>query len=134
MPFFHPPPSTTFGNFSWPVDLGTGQYPSQGRLGLSVHSPQSAFYALFTFQLQAGVEIIKQLPIGSLDQRVDQLHHFGIVVSFIPKTLTDMSPILLFHMRVVVLLIRPTPGHEHRSRPLLQPAHHVIIQELSSVV
>src|SRR5438477_12424817 len=53
---------------------------------------------------------------------------------FIPEALADVSPILLSHMRVVVLLIRPTPRHEHRSGPLLQPTHHVIIQELSSVI
>ncbi len=80
------------------------------------------------------MKVIKQLPIGSLGQRVDQSHHFRIIVPFIPKALAYMRPVFLLHMRVVILLVRPTARHEHRSCSLLEPPQHVIVQKLSPVV
>jgi len=37
-------------------------------------------------------------------------------------------------MRIVILLVRAAAGHEDRAGPLLQPAEHMVIEELSSIV
>ena len=83
--------------------------------------------ALLALELEAGVKVVEQLPIGSFDQRIHRLHHLRIIVPLIPKALPNVGPVLLLHMRIVVFLVGPTPRHEHRPPPLLQPVEHVIV-------
>ena len=73
------------------------------------------------------MKVVEQLPIGSLDQLIDGRHHLRIIVPLIPKALTNVSPVFLLHMRIVIFFVRSTARHEHRLRPLLQPLEHVMV-------
>lgn len=98
------------------TDFRTGQDPGQRRLRLAVNTPEAPGHpwgALFALQLQTGVKEVAQRPIGFLDQRIDQGHHFGVVVPFIAKALTDVRPVLLFDVRIVILFVGATARHEH---------------------
>ena len=65
--------------------FGAGQHPRQGRLGGSVNALEPTFRAFFALQLETGVKVIEQLPVGSLDQPIDRFDDFGVVVPLMPK-------------------------------------------------
>src|SRR5260370_19032 len=112
--------------------LRTGQHARQGRLGLSVNAPHSPLFALLALQFEARMEVVVQLPVGPLDQRIDRRHHFGVVMPLITKALANVRPVLLLHMRLVVFLVGPLARPEHRPLAFLPPATHVLLYKLRS--
>src|SRR3954468_10880208 len=89
----------------------TGHDSGQRRLRLAVNAfeaPWHAWSALFALQLETGVKEVAQWPIGLLDERIDQGHRLGIVVPLIAKALTDVRPVLLFHVRIVIFFVGAT--------------------------
>src|ERR1051325_10855563 len=94
----------------------------------------SSLLSLLAFQLQAGVEVIEQLSISAFDQFIHQPDGLWVIIALISKRLSDVRPVLLLHMRVVVFLVGPAAGHKDRPRALLQPVQDVVIEELSPIV
>ena len=52
----------------------------------------------------------------------------------IPKELPHPGPVLLFHMAVIVFVVRPRACEAHRALPLLEVADEVPVEELASIV
>src|SRR6266511_734049 len=56
----------------------------------------------------------------------------GIVIALLPKPLAECASSSSVPRAVVTFLIGPAARHRDRSRPLLPPPPHVVIEELSS--
>src|SRR5512136_569947 len=52
----------------------------------------------------------------------------------VSKPLPDMGPVFLFHMSVIVLMIRPASGKLHGLVSLVKVPHQMPIQELRAVI
>src|SRR5512146_2479520 len=52
----------------------------------------------------------------------------------VSKPLSDMGPVFLFHMSVIVLMVRPASGELHGFVSLVKVFHQVPIQELRAVI
>jgi hypothetical protein len=52
----------------------------------------------------------------------------------VSKPLPDMSPVFLFHMSVIVLMIGPASGELHGFLSLIKVPHQMPIQELRAVI
>jgi len=65
--------------------------------------------------------VVVKLP-GAAVERVAHPDQRRIVQSFIPQETTHVGPVLLFHMRVIVLVVRPRASELHGSFAIAEVA------------
>ncbi len=86
------------------------------------------------FELSGGKEeVVEEPPLGGVEL-VEELDQPRIFEALIAQPLADMSPVFLFDMSVVVLLVRPRAGELDRGAAILEVADEVPLKELGAVI
>jgi len=65
---------------------------------------------------------------------IEQGDHTGIIESFIAEPLTDMGPVFLFDMGVIVLVIGSASGELDGAFSLGEVLEEVVVEEFRSVI
>ncbi len=76
---------------------------------------------------------MEEPPFGSVEL-IEQRDDLRVVEAVIPKPLSDVGPVLLFHMGVVILVIGPAAGKLHGMLSVGEVSQEMMIQELRAVV
>ncbi len=65
---------------------------------------------------------------------IEERHDTGVIESFIAEPLTDMGPVFLFHMGVVILVIGSASGELDGAFSLGEMTQQMVVEELRSVI
>jgi len=97
-----------------PASWHTGEHPSDGTkvlggLGPVIHLGDVASGPHLVEELLAGQEPVHR-EVECFVQPVQEIDFFLCVMSVIPHELPDDRVVLLFHMKIVILVVRTGPG------------------------
>ena len=76
---------------------------------------------------------MKESPLLAIEI-IEQGDHTGLIESFIAEPLTDMGPVFLFDMGVIVLVIGSASGELDRTFSLGEMTKQMVVEELRSVI
>ena len=76
---------------------------------------------------------MKESPLLGIEI-IEEGDHTGVIESFIAEPLTDMGPVFLFHMGVVILVIGSASGELDGAFSLGEMTQQMVIEELRSVI
>ena len=76
---------------------------------------------------------MKEPPLLTIEV-IEERDHLGIIESLVAEPLTDVGPVFLFDMSVVVFVVGSRAGKLDRVFPLCKMFEEVIIKELAAIV
>ena len=76
---------------------------------------------------------MKESPLRGVEV-IEQRDDVRIIESLIAEPLSDMGPVFLFNVRVVILVVSSASGKLDRTFPLRKMSEQVMVQELRAVV
>jgi hypothetical protein len=76
---------------------------------------------------------MKESPLMGIEI-IEQWDHTGVIESFIAEPLTDMGPVFLFHMGVIILVIGSASGEADGAFSLGKMAKEMVVEKLRSVI
>ena len=76
---------------------------------------------------------MKESPLLGIEL-IEEGDHTGIIESFIAEPLTDMGPVFLFHMGVVILVIGSASGELDGAFSLGEMTQQMVIEELRPII
>ena len=65
---------------------------------------------------------------------IEQWDHTGVIESFIAEPLSDMGPVFLFHMGVIILVIGSASGEADGAFSLGKVTKEMVVEKLRSVI
>jgi hypothetical protein len=82
---------------------------------------------------QRAEEVVEQEPLLGMEL-VEEHHDPWISKSFIAQPLSDMGPVLLLHMGVIVLVVGPASGELDGVFSVGKMTHEVVVEKLRAVI
>lgn len=76
---------------------------------------------------------MKESPLMGVEI-IEEGDHTGVIESFIAEPLSDMGPVFLFHMGVIILVIRSTSGEADGAFSLGKVTKQMVVEKLRSVI
>jgi hypothetical protein len=76
---------------------------------------------------------MKESPLMGIEI-IEEWDHTGVIESFIAQPLSDMSPVFLFHMGVIILVIGSTSGEADGAFSLGKVTKEMVVEKLRSVI
>ena len=78
-------------------------------------------------------EVMKESPLLGIEM-IEEGDHPGVIESFIAEPLTDMGPVFLFDMGVIVLVIGSASGEADGTFSLGKMAQEMMVEKLRSII
>lgn len=90
--------------------------------------------SFFGHQFHRGAEEVMEEPPFLGVEVIQQGYDLGLVESCIAQPLSHLSPVLLLHMGVIVLVVSPASGKLDRLFSLGEMPQQVVIEEFGAVI
>lgn len=120
--------------FGLRVDVGGVQEALAGRLRVAVLAVTLRVDPFLAFQFECRAEeILEETPLVCVEA-VDGLHQIRVIETVVPEELSDMGPLLLLHVGVVIGMVGTPPGERDGRLLVGEIPQDVMVDEFPTIV